>query len=175
MVALTGLLPGLSLSDAAVRPLRRHGVPHAVATFDVIVQFPWRSYRMMWLRRALPALVSIVMLAAPAFAQVAGHPVEVSGGAGLFKYDIRAHVKRGAAYLGTVGWRSQSWLTLEGTALLGPAKQDTFPGNDHNHAFFSADLRWNLRPAEDRVVPFVLTGVGYGSSHTSGHLPDRLD
>jgi outer membrane protein OmpA-like peptidoglycan-associated protein len=67
------------------------------------------------------------------------------------------------------------WLTLEGTALVGPSEPDTASGLEHNYSFFGADLRWNLRPAESRVVPFLLTGMAIGRSHAAGHPPDQLE
>jgi OOP family OmpA-OmpF porin len=130
---------------------------------------------MTWLMRALAAVAVVLMFAVPATAQVGGRPLEISGGAGLLKYDVRARVKRGPAYVGSVGWRAVPWLTLEGNATMGPSKADTFPNQRHNYTFFSADLRWNLRSPDSKVIPFVLTGMGYGLSRTQGHPPDKLE
>ena len=130
---------------------------------------------MTWLRRAVPAVAVAFLFSTPTMAQVSGHPFEVSGGAGVFKYDIRSRVKRGPAFGGAVGWRAATWLTLEAQAVLGPSEADTFPNLKHNFTAIGADLRWNLKSAEARVVPFVITGIGYGRSHTSGHPPDKLE
>ncbi len=129
---------------------------------------------MTWLKRALPAFAILVLSAVPAIAQVTGQPFEFSGAAGLFNFDTRARVKDGVAYKGSVGWRPFSWLSLEGTALLGPSKADTVPRQKNNFSYFGLDVRWNLRHAEDRAVPFVVTGLGYAASNTSGHVPDKL-
>lgn len=130
---------------------------------------------MRWSKRTLPALVVAIFIAVPARAQVGGTPVELSAGAGLFKYDIRAHRERGLAFGGAVGWRPVSWLALEGNATFGPAKQDTTPKGDDNFTYAGLDLRWNLRPPESRAVPYFLTGIGYGASHTLGHPPEKLE
>jgi len=129
---------------------------------------------MMALKRALPVAVALVALAAPSRAQIAGRPLEVSGGAGRFKYDVRSRMRDGAAYFGALGWRPLSCMTLEAHGTFGPSKSDTFPNPTHNFSSIGADLRWNLRPAENRAVPFVLTGLAYGSSNTVGSVPSRL-
>src|SRR5262249_32851381 len=65
--------------------------------------------------------------------------------------------------------------TLEGQGTFGPAKADTFPKQHFNFTYAGLDFRFNLRPAEGKVVPYVLTGFGYGLSHTSGSPPDKLE
>lgn len=130
---------------------------------------------MWWLKRTLPALVLACIVVGPARAQVGGSPVEVSAGAGLFNYDVRSFQKTGAAFGGSVGWRPVWWLAFEGTAFLGPSKQDTLPELEHNFGYAGLDLRWNLRPPESRAVPYLLTGMGYGRSATLGHPPDVLE
>jgi hypothetical protein len=134
---------------------------------------------MTWLTRARQALCVAVLaagaFAVPAFAQVGGTPVEVSAGAGMFNFDNRAHAKNGPAFGGTAGWRPITWLTLEGYALFGPSKADTAPEQDHNFSTFGVDLRFNLRSPQSRVIPFITTGMGYGSSHTAGTPPDKLE
>ena len=130
---------------------------------------------MTWLKRALPALAIALLSAVPAVAQVAGRPFEISGGAGIFSYDGRSHRHDGPAYIGALGWRIQPWLTLEGQAAFGPADSDTFPEPTNNFTHAGLDFRFNLRPAENRVVPYVITGLGYGLSHSSGTPPDKLE
>ena len=133
----------------------------------------------MSLKGVLSCVVLAGVLATPALAQVGGHPIELSGSAGLLHYDARARIHDGPAFGLTAGWRSQPWLTIEGTTLFGPSKADTAPGYyaysaggamvkdgaKHNFFYAGADLRWNLRPAQNRIVPFLLTGGGYGQSH----------
>ena len=130
---------------------------------------------MTWLRRALPivALLGFVHVT-PAHAQVTGRPFEISGGAGILNYDLRALVKDGPAYHGALGWRAQSWLTIEGSALFGPSESDVVPDRDQNFSLYSLDLRWNVRAAEERFVPYVITGMGYGLSHTAAE-PEKLE
>jgi len=130
---------------------------------------------MSWSKRALLSIVLAGLCAAPAAAQIVGHPWEVSGGAGYFHYDARARMTDAPVFTGSLGRRIISWLTVEGQATFGPSKADSL-STDLKHNFFYAGLdgRWNLRPADSRVVPFIVTGVGYGQSHTSGTPPDKL-
>ncbi len=131
---------------------------------------------MSWTKRALLSLALAVLSAAPAGAQIAGRPFEISGTAGYFHYDARARMKDGPAWNGALGWRLMPALTLEGNATFGPSNADSVAYDlAHNFTYAGLDLRWNLRPADSRVVPFVLTGVGYGRSHTTGTPPDKLE
>ena len=113
--------------------------------------------------------------AAPAAAQIVGHPLEVSAGAGIFSPDARASVKSGPAYKGAIGWRFLPGFTLEGQATFAPSKADTAPSPKHNFTMAGVDLRWNLRPADAKAVPFMLAGAGYGLSHTAGGKPQKLE
>ena len=54
----------------------------------------------------LSCVVLAGALAAPAFAQVGGHPFEGAASAGLFHYDARARIHDGPAYGFTAGIRS---------------------------------------------------------------------
>ena len=110
----------------------------------------------------------------PAAAQIMGRPFEVSGQAGFNHYDLRSHMQDGPGYGGTFGWRAAPWLVLEGQAFFGPSKADTLPQQDHNFFTTGLDLRLNLRPAEQRVVPFMLAGAGYATSRTNGQVPEKL-
>jgi outer membrane protein OmpA-like peptidoglycan-associated protein len=125
-------------------------------------------------RSALLLVATTLALAAPAAAQIAGRPIEVSGSAGVFHADAMAQLKTGFASQGTLGWRFMPGLTLEGHATFGPSKADTAPNPINNFSQLGLDLRWNLRNAESRTVPFLLTGGGLAQSHTSGTPPDKL-
>jgi len=125
-------------------------------------------------RSACLLVMATIMLAAPVSAQITGRPIEVSGGVGGFIPDGRARMQTGIASQGTLGWRLIPGLTLEGHATFGPSHADTLPNQKHNFMQAGVDLRWNLRDAESRVVPYALTGVGYGLSHTTGHAPEKL-
>jgi outer membrane protein OmpA-like peptidoglycan-associated protein len=129
-------------------------------------------------KRAFPLLALLALCAVPAHAQITGRPVEVSGGAGLFSPDARARLTDGLASYGALGWRLQPWITLEGHASFGPSRDDRFPEDQdvrRNFFFTGLDGRWNLRPADQRIVPFVLTGAGYGVSHQEGAGPEKLE
>lgn len=125
--------------------------------------------------RLLLLLCLGLVVAQPAAAQIMGRPFEFSGQAGINHYDLRGRMQDGPGYGGSLGWRARPWLVLEGQALFGPSQADTVPQQDHNLFSYGLDLRMNLRTAERRVVPFVLVGAGYTSSHTTGHPPDKLE
>ena len=114
----------------------------------------------------LPAVALLLLVAAPVSAQIVGHPIEISGGAGLFSPDGRSRMMDRTGSTGALGWRYSSGLTFEGQGSFGPSRQDTFPNLRHNFTYLGLDLRWNLRHAENPAVPFVLIGGGYGKSHT---------
>ena len=67
-------------------------------------------------------LLLTLTAAAPATAQVTGHPFEISGQAGIFSPDARTRTDAGPAFGGSIGWRWQSWLVLEGQALYAPSE-----------------------------------------------------
>ncbi len=127
-------------------------------------------------QRALLVLVLAALGAAPAAAQITGHPYEFSGGAGYFNYDVRAQLKDNPAYTGSLGWRLMPWMSLEGQATFGPTKLDRVPQDvAQNFTYAGLDARWNLRPADGHIVPFLLTGMGYGMSHNGNAAPQKLE
>ena len=103
---------------------------------------------MMWPKWVIPAVLLLWVFAVPAAAQLAGHPIEVSAGGGIFSHDTRARLKDGAALVGSAGYRFAPWLTIELGALYNSANSDTTPV-----AKASADLSTALEnkdtPAED--------------------------
>jgi outer membrane protein OmpA-like peptidoglycan-associated protein len=133
---------------------------------------------MSWSKAALLLVAIAAVCAAPAAAQIAGRPIEVSGGAGYLNYDVRSVTRDGPAYTGSLGWRMFPWLVFEDRHLFGPswASNVRKPLPDRPVNFYAdwIDLRMNLRSADSRTVPYVVTGMGYGQSH-SGHLsPNKL-
>ena len=130
---------------------------------------------MKWLKRALPAVVMLWALAAPAAAQVAGHPFEFSAGGGIFGYDTRARLKDSPVFGVSGGWRAAPFLTFEASGNFASTNSDTMPEASAGFTVFSADMRWNLRPADSPVVPFVITGMGYGSSKVDRGVPEKLE
>ncbi|MBI1795586.1 MAG: OmpA family protein [Candidatus Eisenbacteria bacterium] len=115
-----------------------------------------------------------VIIAGPAAAQVIGRPIEASGQAGWMHFDKRAIRQDAPVYGASLGWRTNPWLVAEGYLLLASANQDSLPHGKDNFTAAGADLRMDLRPAENRVVPFATVGFGYAQSHTSGHSPEKL-
>jgi len=128
----------------------------------------------MW-RSRVPLVILMVFMAAPAFAQIGGRPFEVSGQGGWFAPDARTRMRSAPMFGGTLGWRPQSWMVFEGQAMFASSEADTFPEQKMDFTSFGLDLRLNLRPAEDRVVPFVLMGLASTTHSTTGHLPDDLN
>jgi outer membrane protein OmpA-like peptidoglycan-associated protein len=127
-------------------------------------------------QRALLVIVLAALCAAPASAQIVGHPFELSGGAGYFHYDARARMTDAPAYMGALGWRVSPFLVVEGQATFGPTTTDVPPGElDQNFFYAGLDGRWNLRHADEHVVPYLLTGVGYATSHGKTLSPEKLE
>jgi hypothetical protein len=127
---------------------------------------------MTWLKRALPAVALLLcVIASPSFAQIAGHPIEVSGGLGTVFYDTRARLQDRGAVVGSVGYRLAPWLVGEVGGLYSKSYADTTPNPKATFTLLSADLRFNLRPGESRVVPFLLAGLGYGASKRDDATP----
>jgi outer membrane protein OmpA-like peptidoglycan-associated protein len=121
-------------------------------------------------------LVAAVCLtcAVPAAGQVVGNPIEVSGHVGYSKPDERARRAEGPAFGAAVAYRFLPWMSLEGHAIFAPSDQDSAPGLAHNFSFGGVDARFFLTPPENRVVPFLLVGAGYGLSHTTGTDANKL-
>jgi OOP family OmpA-OmpF porin len=118
----------------------------------------------------------LLLVAAPAArAQVAGNPFEFSGQAGLFSPDARSHVKAGPAYGFSLGYRLRSWLVAEGHGIFAPSDADTTGEPAVNFSTFGVDLRFNLRPGESPVVPYLFAGMAVGRSHAQGSEPDMLE
>jgi len=115
-----------------------------------------------------------LLLAVPAAAQITGQTYEASGQAGYIFYDGRSRVEDGPGFGATLGWRFTPSLVLEAQGLFGSSKADTVPHPDHSFASYGFDLRWNLRSAESRAVPYVLTGLGVASSNLTGGNPENL-
>jgi len=126
-------------------------------------------------QRGLVVLVLAALCAAPASAQIVGHPLEFTGGAGYFHYDSRAWMTDGPAYMGALGLRVSPFLSLEGQATFGPTKMDSPLDGDQNFFYAGLDGRWNLRHADERVVPFLLTGVGYAVNNCDELSPQKLE
>ena len=135
---------------------------------------------MAWSSTATRLAVAVVALSvvlgfpAPSRAQITGHPIEVSAGAGIMSPDSRAAKTDGPAYKGALGWRFLPNFVMEGQATFAPAEANAPPNMPHNFSMAGVDLRWNVRPADAKVAPFLFAGGGYGLSHTSGNPPDKL-
>lgn len=116
----------------------------------------------------LPCLVLLLAFAvSPARAQVAGHPVEVGGGGGAMQFDARDHIKSGFVGTASIGYRWSPGLTFEAAWLNSPTELDATHGSlKHSFSWTGVDVRWNLRDPSEKFTPYLLTGYGYGRSHT---------
>jgi outer membrane protein OmpA-like peptidoglycan-associated protein len=65
-------------------------------------------------------------------------------------------------------------MVLEGQASFASSKADTLPEQTMDFTSYGLDFRLNLRPGENRVVPFVLVGLASATSTTTGSPPDDL-
>ena len=116
-----------------------------------------------------------VFFAQPAFAQIAGTPFEFSASGGVFAPDARARMKSAPSFGATLGWRAQSWLVFEGQVAFAGSNADSAPEQKFDFSQYGLDMRMNMRPADSRVVPYVLFGIADGASKTTGTLPDKLE
>ena len=139
--------------------------------------------------RGMPLVVaSALAFAAPAVAQVGGSPWEFSGGVGVAHFDARARMHDAPTFGIAAGLRLQPWLSLEVNGLVSPSKADSSVGlytytakgssikyGNHNFSLESFDARFNLRPAQNRLVPYALAGIGAAGSHGGGVAPEKLN
>jgi len=130
---------------------------------------------MTWLKRALPVVALLGLLNSPSLAQIAGRPFEFSAGAGLFAYDTRAHLEDGPALTGSLGMRLAPWFTAELGGAYGRTEVTSPAAPNASLTLISLDARFNLRPAESRVVPFAIAGFGYGRSRVTDADPEKLE
>ena len=119
---------------------------------------------MSWWKRSLSLVALAVLVAAPAHAQIGGHPFEASAGAGINSFDARDFIQDSPVYVGALGWRYSPGMTFEFSYLGAKTKLDRAGDLDHKWVYLGGDLRWNLRDASEKAVPYLLTGVGYGRS-----------
>jgi len=128
---------------------------------------------MTWSQRAVLAVALAVSMATPALAQVGGHPFEFSAGAGIFAFDTRARIKDAPTYGASVGVRLTPWITLELPGQIAFSKSLVDPAVDHDFVYYGGDVRFNLRPAEGRAVPYLFAGAGYASSESNARDPNN--
>ncbi len=110
-----------------------------------------------------------------AWAQIGGRAFEVSGAAGQMFFDSRSHFEDAPLLAGSLSWRYSSGTALEVSGLISRTHHD----RTDDEVWFSnygADLRFNLRSAASRVVPFFLGGLHATRSRIPAATePDDLD
>jgi len=126
--------------------------------------------RLLW-----SSLLLLLLVVTPAQAQVAGNPIEVSGQAGIFSPDARSRAKTGYATGFSLGYRLKPWLVTEAYGVFAPSEADTTGEPTLNFSSIGLDLRFNLRPGESKVVPYVLAGMGYARSSGGGVEPETRE
>jgi len=119
---------------------------------------------MSWLRKSLLVAGSLVALSAPAHAQLAGRPIDLWVLGGIENFDARDFITDAVALEGGIGYRWSPRMTFQASFLVSPTTRD-LPGEpDHTFSWAGADLRWTMREPGARVVPYFLTGLGFGRS-----------
>src|SRR5882672_10209732 len=77
---------------AACTSRARSAAARAIGRAAITV-VPGGSNRMSRLKGALLCAAAATLISAPAGAQITGHPLELSAGAGIFQYDVRAYTR----------------------------------------------------------------------------------
>ena len=119
---------------------------------------------MSWWKRSLAISLFVAGFATPVMAQIAGHPFEASLGAGLINFDARDRIHDNAAYQGALGWRWTPQISLEGTWVVSLTSLNRPGAPDHTFSWGGGGVRWALRDASGKAVPFLTTGVALGRS-----------
>ena len=119
---------------------------------------------MSWLKRSLSVAVFAALVAVPAHAQISGHPIEASLGAGMNRFDTRDGIDNAFAFTGSAGWRVSESRTLELSWLNAPSTLKP-SGAKHQWSYSAVDVRWNLADPAEKAVPYVLTGFGLGRAN----------
>ena len=117
---------------------------------------------MFWWKRILLPAALVASFVAPAHAQLNGHPVEASVGAGIQSFDARDFIQDSPSFTGSLGYRWSEVFTWEASFTGSKAKLDRPSEDDHEWSYSALDLRWNIRDAGERATPFFLVGMGYG-------------
>ncbi len=130
---------------------------------------------MTWSKRAVLSAALLISAAAPAVAQVAGRPFEISGGAGVLGFDHRAGIKSAPAYTLSLGWRLTPWISFEVPGVAAFSKASRFPDVKDDFTYYGGDFRLNLRTSDSRAVPYILTGVGYATDKSDALAPVKLN
>ncbi len=126
------------------------------------------------LKGVLWSLVAAAVLTAPAFAQIGGRPVTITVGAGGFLPDARERIQDGPAYTASLGLRLTPTLTAEATGLWAPSETDTTGNQTVNFSHYGLDLVWALMPGQNRAIPYLVAGFGYGRSHSGAPVDPAI-
>ena len=119
---------------------------------------------MSWWKRLLLPAALLALVAVPARAQIAGHPIEISAGAGINSFDAMDHVKDAFAWQGSLGWRWMDGVTLEANYLAANSKVDAPGSFKHDWSYASLDALGMLRDPAEHSTPYLLFGYGLGRS-----------
>lgn len=119
---------------------------------------------MSWWKRVLLPAALLALVAVPARGQIAGHPVEVSAGAGINSFDVMDHVKDAPVFVGSLGYRRTDNFTLEAAWLRADTKSTLAGAAKHDWSYASLDLLATLRDPAERSTPYLLVGFGMGRS-----------
>jgi OOP family OmpA-OmpF porin len=122
---------------------------------------------MSGIKRLLSLALLTSCVAVPAFAQVAGRPIEATLGGGWTMPDGRDELNYGPHLSTSLGYRWSTGLTFEAAYLNAPTQRRLGNGveTDHSFSWLGLDLRWSLRDPSEKVTPYLITGFGMGRSH----------
>lgn len=126
------------------------------------------------LKGAAVSLAAVLTLTGTALAQIGGQPIEIAGGGGWSEPDSRTGLESGFGYTASLGWRLLPGFSLEAQGTFIPTEA-LVDGGTQNLAMFGLDARFNLRPADGRLVPYVIGGFGYATSHREDLTPAKLE
>ena len=119
---------------------------------------------MSWLRKSLLVAGTLLTLTTPVHAQLSGRPIDLWVSGGIESFDARDFIQDAPAFEGGAGYRWSPRLSLQASFLASPSKRDLAGEPDHIFSWAGADLRWTMRDPSGRVVPYFLTGFGFGRS-----------
>ena len=88
------------------------------------------------LKGALLCAIAATLVSTHAEAQITGHPIELSAGAGVAHFDVRAYTHDAPAFGGAVGWRFAPWLSFEAAGLYTSSTRDSGTASEAKRSFY---------------------------------------
>ena len=121
---------------------------------------------MSWWKRLLLPAALLVLAAVPVRAQIAGHPIEVSAGAGINDFQTTDRIKDAPVFTGSLGWRWSDAVNWEASYLRVGTKMLTPGEPKHQWSYLALDALWMVRDPAEHSTPYLLAGFGLGRSNS---------